>query len=384
MLTLDLIKHSDNNLATHGKLIVYLSTNLSQPISNSGPSKKTGLNASTFSNNLYNDPFLSFINAGGSRGSSPSPPERDVQVISNIAEYPVRKAQSLFGSLHVADPDFDDLELLQHWQNYQQRGLPEPNHGQVTIQLGQNRGSINPSQSVGPQRTYEDQFGPLPTGWECKIDRFGGAYYVEYETGTTTRHRPGETGQRDQPTADERLAYNNHYTGATTLADARLHTASSNQQSASLQSHSTEQAFSNITTTPTTRLLSSIIPISENTTEQIIYPGPSQTPGVTPIDGADMGGLRKPTVAPLYTERWVGWPWFCMLTMSNNPRFMRRLEEIPETIAFRKSGGSKFHHDHGDDTQTSIDAIDKARFNFIHRREACELNPTLTPLSTRR
>ena len=42
MLTLDL-KKSNDNLVVHGKLILYLSTNVSQPISNPGPSQVNGV-----------------------------------------------------------------------------------------------------------------------------------------------------------------------------------------------------------------------------------------------------------------------------------------------------------------------------------------------------
>ncbi|EEB86612.1 hypothetical protein MPER_16369, partial [Moniliophthora perniciosa FA553] len=43
MLTLDL-KKSNDNLVVHGKLIIYLSTNVSQPMTNPGPSQLSGLN----------------------------------------------------------------------------------------------------------------------------------------------------------------------------------------------------------------------------------------------------------------------------------------------------------------------------------------------------
>ena len=42
MLTLDL-KKSNDNLVVHGKLIIYLSTNVNQPISNPGPSQVQGV-----------------------------------------------------------------------------------------------------------------------------------------------------------------------------------------------------------------------------------------------------------------------------------------------------------------------------------------------------
>ncbi|RPD52603.1 hypothetical protein L227DRAFT_462932, partial [Lentinus tigrinus ALCF2SS1-6] len=42
MLTLDLEKSNDN-LVVHGKLIIYLSANVTQPISNPGPSQVNGV-----------------------------------------------------------------------------------------------------------------------------------------------------------------------------------------------------------------------------------------------------------------------------------------------------------------------------------------------------
>src|ERR1700691_3381500 len=48
MLTLDL-KRSNDNLIVHGKLIIYLSTNIQAPITNPGPSQVNGV-ATAFAN----------------------------------------------------------------------------------------------------------------------------------------------------------------------------------------------------------------------------------------------------------------------------------------------------------------------------------------------
>lgn len=37
---------------------------------------------------------------------------------------------------------------------------------------------------------FEDQFGPLPSGWERRVDNLGRTYFVDHNTRTTTWHRP--------------------------------------------------------------------------------------------------------------------------------------------------------------------------------------------------
>ena len=59
MLTLDL-KRSNDNLVVHGKLIIYLSTNTSQPITNPGPTAAGGaLSQSTSSSSVVSPTQLS-------------------------------------------------------------------------------------------------------------------------------------------------------------------------------------------------------------------------------------------------------------------------------------------------------------------------------------
>ena len=36
----------------------------------------------------------------------------------------------------------------------------------------------------------QDQFGPLPSGWERRVDHLGRTYYVDHNTRATTWHRP--------------------------------------------------------------------------------------------------------------------------------------------------------------------------------------------------
>ena len=38
--------------------------------------------------------------------------------------------------------------------------------------------------------SVEDAFGPLPPGWERRVDHLGRTYYIDHNTRTTTWHRP--------------------------------------------------------------------------------------------------------------------------------------------------------------------------------------------------
>src|SRR6266446_6479172 len=62
MLTLEL-KKSNDNLVVHGKVIMYLSTNVAQPISNPGPSQISGITTALSEMGLgFNSPSASTSN----------------------------------------------------------------------------------------------------------------------------------------------------------------------------------------------------------------------------------------------------------------------------------------------------------------------------------
>ena len=49
------------------------------------------------------------------------------------------------------------------------------------------------SEHVGPQQSLslqEDQFGPFPPGWKCRVDTLGKTYYVDHNTRSVTWNRP--------------------------------------------------------------------------------------------------------------------------------------------------------------------------------------------------
>ncbi|KAI9144726.1 hypothetical protein BKA69DRAFT_1122162 [Paraphysoderma sedebokerense] len=87
-----------------------------------------------------------------------------------------------------------------------------------------------------PSRATEDQLGPLPPGWERRVDHLGRTYYVDHNSRTTTWHRPpitnsaAQNAQNQQNLTDlERIRHNNR-----TLPDRPLSALESANSSPSL------------------------------------------------------------------------------------------------------------------------------------------------------
>lgn len=96
---------------------------------------------------------------------------------------------------HATNPELHDVQPQpqSHQPSPQPRPLSGSNPTQVTSPAQPNHGPTNPSQSAAPQRNFnphEDQFGPLPPGWERRIDPLGRTYYVDHNTRSTTWNRP--------------------------------------------------------------------------------------------------------------------------------------------------------------------------------------------------
>ncbi|KAJ3077561.1 hypothetical protein HK102_005143 [Quaeritorhiza haematococci] len=77
--------------------------------------------------------------------------------------------------------------------------------------------SSSSSSATNRQLTsFEDALGPLPSGWERRVDHLGRTYYVDHNTRTTTWHRPplnatatSTTQQQNDLTERERQRHNN-------------------------------------------------------------------------------------------------------------------------------------------------------------------------------
>ncbi|KAF9050719.1 HECT-domain-containing protein [Hymenopellis radicata] len=202
MLTLDL-KKSNDNLVVHGKLIIYLSTNINQPISNPGPSQVSGLNSALADMGLNGSPSASTSNlalpgasvslsrassshATGSDTANPAP-------ISLPSPNPASSAPS---------PDTEQPQASVQSPATTSRPTsstgPPPAAPAAATTPATNMPQVQTSPSTAASNNQQmrnfnpnvDQYGPLPPGWERRIDPLGRTYYVDHNTRTTTWNRP--------------------------------------------------------------------------------------------------------------------------------------------------------------------------------------------------
>ena len=186
MLTLDL-KKSNDNLVVHGKLIMYLSTNVNQPISNPGPSQVSGITTSIAEIGLNNH--------------SPSASTSNLATSSALS----RSTSSHATNLDGANPSSVNASSTTSEEQEQVQSVPSgsrPTSSTVSNTIPNappaSSGSASSTQvdqnPRDPQmRNFNpnvDQYGPLPPGWERRIDPLGRTYYVDHNTRSTTWNRP--------------------------------------------------------------------------------------------------------------------------------------------------------------------------------------------------
>ncbi|PBK77941.1 HECT-domain-containing protein [Armillaria solidipes] len=269
MLTLDL-KKSNDNLVVHGKLIIYLSTNINQPISNPGPSQVSGLSSAFADMGLNNSPSASTSNLAlpGPSGSLSRASSSHATGVDTNNPAPV----SMPTPSPAPSPDAE--QPLPSAQSPTSSSRPTssigPGTSPATATAPSNTSTAQAPASGGASATNNqmrnfnpnvDQYGPLPPGWERRIDPLGRTYYVDHNTRTTTWNRPsasaavntntqeGETNAaRDQHSrrilADDLLEANNSGTSVfrNTSATAAPPPAAQNAPAA--------MAAANNTTTP--------------------------------------------------------------------------------------------------------------------------------------
>ncbi|MCJ1268654.1 hypothetical protein MMC22_008542 [Lobaria immixta] len=172
MLTRDL-KKSNDNLIVHGKLIVNLSTTLSQPANQPnapGPSAPPSLSAG----------------ASGLSTANGAPPRSPISTGMSASEIPLDHPPPHSPSSSQA-------------QSSVSAGGPPAATAQVN-------GNIPPANTNGRSNlnSFADNQGRLPAGWERREDNLGRTYYVDHNTRTTTWTRPSTTyNERDQRTQME-------------------------------------------------------------------------------------------------------------------------------------------------------------------------------------
>ncbi|KAG1891508.1 hypothetical protein F4604DRAFT_1876590 [Suillus subluteus] len=192
MLTLDL-KKSNDNLVVHGKLIIYLSTNVNQPMSNPGPSQVQGV-TSALADMGMNESSLSLspIAASTTSNTLSRPPSSHA-----TATEPAAAPLMQMPTPHIP-PSAISTEVEQS-SSQSPSGRPiSSSGGHATLavppstapSLATSRGQ---AATNAQQRNFNpnvDQYGSLPPGWERRIDPLGRTYYVDHNTRTTTWNRP--------------------------------------------------------------------------------------------------------------------------------------------------------------------------------------------------
>ena len=143
MLTIEL-KRSNDNMPVSGKIIIHLSTNTSTPLSNPGPSQRTG--SSSLSAMPSNASAVSLV-PPGTAGSSNTP----AASTSGVNVDPSLEADA---PPSIANGDAQRSD---------------------TNATATNGPTSSADRNFSPT---EDQYGPLPQGWERRTDHLGRTYYV--------------------------------------------------------------------------------------------------------------------------------------------------------------------------------------------------------------
>lgn len=182
MLTLDL-KKSNDNLVVHGKLIIYLSTNISQPISNpsvqpeSVADSGSSANLAAGSGNLSRTPSHTTATTADSTTAHITMPTPNV---SPVVAGPPPEPQAPLPASNPTRP-------------VSSGGANSPSTQSQTPTTSASANAQAASNNNAQMRNFnphEDQYGPLPVGWERRIDPLGRTYYVDHNTRSTTWNRP--------------------------------------------------------------------------------------------------------------------------------------------------------------------------------------------------
>lgn len=219
MLTKEL-KKSNDNLVVHGKIIIYLSTNISTPIQNPGHTAATSPALNDHSTDGPNAVGSSLNPSTSSAGAGSSSLSSRPNSLLPSSE-PARVATPT--PAPIAQPTPAPVA-----QQQPQTGGAVPHHPSgvaAASAVGQQAGS-NPATAAANRNfdPHSDQHGPLPGNWERRMDHLGRQYYVDHNTRTTTWNRPTasaaqNTASQASDTSDALQRHN-----ARTLADDLLET----------------------------------------------------------------------------------------------------------------------------------------------------------------
>ena len=172
--------------------MIYLSTNLSSSATSSRPAGSS----LAMTAHPSDDSSLSVNNTSGAAGTSTS-----LSRTSSSHATTSEIATPVMTMPTPVIPGNQDLEQQQPQPNIATR--PVSSGGTSPAVHPQNPTRPSPAGIVSPGQTMasntsaqhnfnasEDQYGPLPDGWERRIDPLGRTYYVDHNTRSTTWNRP--------------------------------------------------------------------------------------------------------------------------------------------------------------------------------------------------
>ncbi|GLB35336.1 putative ubiquitin-protein ligase [Lyophyllum shimeji] len=253
MLTLDL-KKSNDNLVVHGKLIMYLSTNVAQPISNPGPSQVNGLTSALADMGLSQSPAASTSNLALPAGSSSTTLSRTPSSHATGAENTSPVMPSASGtSATTADSE--------QTTSSRPTSTASPSTSSIAAATTTTAASPSSAGTTSPgaaaqnaqMRNFNpnvDQYGPLPPGWERRIDPLGRTYYVDHNTRTTTWNRPSPSATVNNNTQDNETNAARDQHSRRILADDLLEANNPSYRSSSIQGSTSAQQTTAAAATP--------------------------------------------------------------------------------------------------------------------------------------
>ena len=208
MLTRELKKGSEQ-IAVNGKLIVYLSTQTNQPITNPGPSASQS--SSALQQAAQNASTASVASPAGGSGSRPT---------SQLHPDSPAGTQSAAQSPIITQPSAAVPQPLNpNAAAAAASGAPLINPTAQAAATGQTGTSTQPGHQFD---SHADQQGPLPQGWERRIDHLGRQYYVDHNTRSTTWNRPSDSQTSNNATQASQTGEARARHNQRTLADDML------------------------------------------------------------------------------------------------------------------------------------------------------------------
>ncbi|KAG5645003.1 hypothetical protein DXG03_007280 [Asterophora parasitica] len=204
MLTLDL-KKSNDNLVVHGKLIMYLSTNVAQPLTNPGPSQVNGLTSALADMGVSQSPAASTSNLALQPGGSGS-----ATLSRTPSSHATTESAAPSNVPSTATPDLDQTTASSSRPTSTAAPSSSPT-APATSSAATSPSATGGTSSAGTaaqnaqMRNFNpnvDQYGPLPPGWERRIDPLARTYYVDHNTRTTTWNRPSASATVNSNTQD--------------------------------------------------------------------------------------------------------------------------------------------------------------------------------------